>query len=288
MVDRYNVDDTNRAKEGWMNLTQEQIDAYKRDGFLVLPELFSPSEVNILRAETERLRHVEADGIFREGEDDKAKTMFRMHEPDGPTYSSAYRALSRTPRSLGVAQQVLDDTLLYMHHCKVNMKPSIEGTVWHWHQDFGSWHLDGIAKPTMATMMVMLDEATELGGCLYMLPGSHTDGRFTPYYDESTAYKFWATPAAQVKARMAGAPDPVAIIGKPGTVAIFDCNTLHASGHNLSARDRWQIYLCYNLCANRPGDIEKPRPDYVRSRNWAPMDLLEDDAILAGERLAAE
>ena len=107
MVDRYNVDDTNRAKEGWMNLTQEQIDAYKRDGFLVLPELFSPSEVNILRAETERLRHVEADGIFREGEDGKAKTMFRMHEPDGPTYSSAYRALSRTPRSLGVAQQVL-------------------------------------------------------------------------------------------------------------------------------------------------------------------------------------
>lgn len=271
-----------------MQLTREQIDAYKRDGFLVFPELFTPAEVAVLREETERLRHIEADGIFREGEDGKAKTMFRMHEPDGPTYSSAYRGLSRTPRALGIAQQLLGDERLYMHHCKVNMKPSIEGTVWHWHQDFGSWHLDGIAKPNMATMMVMLDEATEIGGCLYMLPGSHADGRFAPYYDESTVYKFWATPAAMVKARMEGAPDPVAITGKPGTVAIFDCNTLHASGHNLSARDRWQIYLCYNLCANRPADVENPRPDYVRSRNWTPMELEADDAILATRALAAE
>jgi ectoine hydroxylase len=275
-------------KEFVMQLTPDQIDAYKRNGFLVFPELFDADEVGVLRAETERLRHIEADGVFREGEDGKAKTMFRMHEPDGPTYSPPYRALSRTPRTLAVAQQVLGGEQLYMHHCKVNMKASIEGTVWHWHQDFGSWHKDGIAKPAMATMMVMLDEATEIGGCLYMLPGSHSDGRFDPYYDESTVYKFWATPAAQVKTRMEGAPDPVAITGKPGTVAIFDCNTLHASGHNLSARDRWQIYLCYNLCANRPGDVESPRPDYVRSSNWTPMELMDDDAILATKRLAAE
>jgi ectoine hydroxylase len=87
---------------------------------------------------------------------------------------------------------------------------------------------------------------------------------------------------------MQDAPDPVAITGGPGTAVIFDCNTLHASGHNLSARDRWQIYLCYNHCANRPADVEKPRPDYVRSRNWRPMELVDDDAILATERVAAE
>ena len=271
-----------------MQLNQEERDAYARDGFLVFPELFSAAEVAVLRAETERLRHVEADGIFREGEDQMAKTMFRMHEPDGPTYSPAYRALSRTTRSLGVAQRLLGEERLYMHHCKVNMKPAIEGTVWHWHQDFGSWHLDGIAKPSMTTMMVMLDAATEIGGCLYMLPGSHRDGRFDPYFDDSTVYKFWATPAARVKAWMKDAPDPVAITGRPGTAVIFDCNTLHASGHNLSARDRWQIYLCYNHCANRPADVEKARPDYVRSRNWQPMELVDDDAILATERVAAE
>ncbi len=270
-----------------MQLTDDQFEMYRRDGFLVFPELFSAAEVDILRAETERLRHVEADGIFREGTDGTAKTMFRMHEPDSPTWSAAYRALSRTPRSLGVASQLLGDESLYLHHCKVNMKAAIEGTVWHWHQDFGSWHLDGIAEPELTTMMVMLDDATEIGGCLYMLPGSHADGRFDPYFDDSTVYKFWATPAEAVKAQMAVSPDPVAITGRPGTAVIFHCNVLHASGHNLSARDRWQIYLCYNRCANRPSDVENPRPNYARSRNWAAMDIMADDAMLMTVTVAA-
>ena len=271
-----------------MHLERQQIEAYQRDGFLVLPDLLSSGEVEILRAETERLRHVEADGIFREGGDGKAKTMFRMHEPDGPTWSPAYRALACLPRTLGVARQILGETSLYMHHCKTNMKPAIEGTVWHWHQDFGTWHIDGVAEPQLATLMVMLDEATEIGGCLYMLPGSHDAGRFDPYFDESTVYKFWATPADRVRAMMRKSPPPVAITGSPGTGVIFHANTLHASGHNLSVRDRWQVYLCYNRCSNRPTDVENPRPDYVRSRNWTPLELAHDSAIVDVHPLAAE
>ena len=64
-----------------------------------------------------------------------------------------------------------------------------------------------------------------------------------------------------------------------GSLVVFDCNLLHASGHNLSAQDRWQAYFCYNTVANRPVDVENPRPDWVRSRNWTPLDLVADDAI---------
>jgi ectoine hydroxylase len=63
--------------------------------------------------------------------------------------------------------------------------------------------------------------------------------------------------------------------------AIFHCNLMHASGHNLSAQDRWQAYFCYNTIANRPRDVEAPRPDYVRSRNWAPLTAVADDAVRA-------
>jgi ectoine hydroxylase len=270
-----------------MDLTLEQRAQFDRDGYLIFDELFSPAEVEVLRQETERLKGVESDGIFREGANGQAKTMFRMHEPDGDTYSAAYRALSHTPRSLGAAQQLLGSDELYMHHCKVNMKAAIEGTVWMWHQDFGSWNLDGIAEPNLATMMVMLDEATQIGGCLYFLPGSHKLGRFDPYFDDSTAYKFWATPSERVIAALADHADPVPVVGKPGTAAIFHCNLLHSSGHNLSARDRWQIYLCYNHCANRPADVENPRPDYVRSTNWQPIQLVDDRAILGTEEAVA-
>ncbi len=63
------------------------------------------------------------------------------------------------------------------------MKAAIQGSAWPWHQDFGSWHLDGIAEPQLTTMVVMLDEATEFNGCLYLLPGGHREGRHRPYWD---------------------------------------------------------------------------------------------------------
>jgi ectoine hydroxylase len=262
-----------------MKLSSEQLAQYRRDGFLIFPDLFSAEEVTVLHLEAERVAKLDADGIFREGESGLAKTMFRLHETDGPTASASYRALSRSPRVLQVAQEVLGDKELYLHHSKVNMKAAIDGSVWPWHQDFGSWNLDGIAQPNMATFMVMLDDATEFNGCLYFLPGSHEDGRVKPYYDDTTAYKFWAVGSSDMRDLMASSPDPVAITGQAGSAAIFHCNLLHSSGHNLSAQDRWQVYLCFNRVANRPADVENPRPDYVRSQNWAPMEMMDDSAI---------
>ena len=263
-----------------MALTLQQIRRYEEDGYLVFPDLFSAEEVAILRREVARVSKIDADCIFREGESGAAKTMFRLHEPDGPTASPAFRAASRTPRVLRTAQQVLGDDDVYLHHCKVNMKPAIEGSAWPWHQDFGSWHLDGIAEPRMTTMAILLNDATEFNGCLYMLPGSHREGRKNPYFDESTVYKLWAVGPAAMRDMIARYPDPVPITGKAGTAVIFHCNLLHASGHNLSAEDRWQVYFCFNTVANRPADVEKPRPDYVRSRNWTPMTVEDDDGIL--------
>ena len=75
-------------------------------------------------------------------------------------------------------------------------------------------------------------------------------------------------------------PDPVPIIGGPGTAAIFHCNLLHASGHNLSSEDRWQIFFCFNKCANRPDTVDNPRPDFVRSTNWSPLKLSSNDSII--------
>ena len=264
-----------------MNLSAEQKAAYERDGFLVFPELVSPAEVAALRAEVLRLRDVDAPGVVREGTSGAPKSMFRLHEDNGPGASPVFRALSRTPRVLGVAQQVLNDPELYLHHSKVNVKAAIEGSVWPWHQDFGSWHLDGIERPDMATFAVLLDEATDLSGCLYLLPGSHRWGRTEAYLDTSTAYRLWSVTPEDMKRRMAASPAPVAIAGKAGTCAIFHCNLMHASGHNLSHNDRWQAYFCFNTCANHPKDVEKPRPDYVRSTNWAPMELVEDRAVSA-------
>jgi len=262
-----------------MRLTGEQRARYERDGFLIFPELFAQDEVEILRREVARVAMVETDAVVREGEARAPKSLFRLHESDGPTASPPFGAACRLPRTLGVAQQLLGDSDLYLHHSKVNVKTAIEGSVWPWHQDYGSWMRDGIVAPDMATFMVALDDATEFNGALYLLPGSHRAGRADPYFDTSTAYKLWAVKPTDMKTMLRASPKPVAVTGKPGMAAIFHCNLMHASGHNLAADDRWQAYLCYNTVANHPHDVENPRPDWVRSRNWTPLRPVPDTAL---------
>ena len=264
-----------------MRLTAEQLAQYERDGFLLLPDLLSAPEVGILRDEVERLKNVEADCVIREGRDNAPKILLKLDDPEWPTYSAPFRALSRLDRTLGSARQVLHDDALYMHHYKLNIKSAIEGSVWQWHQDYMQWQLDGIPRPELVTVMVMLEQATEMSGCLYFLPGTHKMGRIAPYFDESTAYKFMAAPTDQMKEILASHPAPVPITGKPGTAAIFHCNLLHASGHNLSHRDRWHIYMCYNRCENHPREVENPRPEWVRSTNCTPLNIQGDAALQA-------
>lgn len=266
-----------------MHLSQTQLETYERDGFLILPGLFSPEEVDAMKQELRRIQDIDTDHLVRERSGGIAKTIYRVHEADGPTASSVFHAASRAPRMLGPAQQLLADDALYIYHTKCNLKTAIDGSVWQWHQDYGTWKKDGVPDPTLTTALVMLDEPTEFNGCLYFIPGSHKVGNLDPRFDEATGYKFWVVPKDQLLDLMERSPDPVPITGRPGTVVFFHPNILHASGHNLSRFDRWAVYLVYNPVVNRPTEVPNPRPDYVRSTNFAPL-AVGSDNILAPTR----
>ena len=83
-----------------MELNAEQVAQYERDGFLVFPELFSAKEVAVLRSEVERVSRIDSEMVVREGDDGAVKIMFRLHEEDGETASTAFRAAARTSRVL--------------------------------------------------------------------------------------------------------------------------------------------------------------------------------------------
>jgi ectoine hydroxylase len=262
-----------------MHLSAQQVGQFQRDGYLVFPGLFSAAEIAVLRAETARLSKVDADTVIRE-RSGGVRSIFRVHEEDGATRSPAFRALVRTPRVLRPTMQALGADGVYVYHTKINTKPAIEGTVWMWHQDYGSWQRDGCPRPDMATFAVMMTDSVEMNGALYVIPGSHKRGRIEPYYDENTSYKFWAVPRQQMISILRQSEKPVPIVGAAGTAALFHCNTLHASGHNLSAEDRWHIYISFNACANAPRFGPSSRPDWVVSRNTRPLPVEEDGAIL--------
>jgi ectoine hydroxylase len=263
-----------------VRLTHQQVQAYNRDGFLILEDLFSASEVAAMRAELGRIQEVDTDHLVRENGSHIAKTIYRVHEADGPTASPVFHAVARCPRMLEAAQDLLGDQQLYIHHTKCNLKTAIDGSVWAWHQDYGTWKRDGMPEALPTTALIMLDEPTEMNGCLYFIPGSHKEGSLEPEFNDATGYKFYVTPKEKLLEIMERSPQPVPIVGKPGTVVFFDCNILHASGHNLSRHNRWAIYLVYNPVKNQCHEVPNPRPDYVRSVNTTPL-VAGTDNILA-------
>ena len=262
-----------------MKLSGSQLAAYERDGFVILPSVFSEDEVREMKGELKRIQQIDTDHLVREKTGGVAKTIYKVHEQVSPTASKVFHAAVRSPRLLEPARQLLDDPALYIYHTKCNLKSAIDGSVWQWHQDFGTWHIDGVPDATMTTALIMLDEPTEMGGCLYFVPGSHKLGSLQPVFDETTGYKFYVVPKPTMLEILSTHPRPVPIVGAPGTVVLFDANIVHSSGHNLSGDDRWQVYIVYNPVKNRPLDVEAPRPDYVRSTNFKPLDVGSDEIL---------
>ncbi len=234
-----------------MALSEQQVARFRRDGYLIFPELFSKAEIAVLRAETARLSGLETETVIRE-RTGGVRSIFRVHEDDGATRSAAFRALVRTPRVLRPTMQALGTDEV----------------------------CDGCPRPDMGTFAVMMTDSVEMNGALYVIPGSHRRGRIEPYYDESTSYKFWAVPKKEIIAVLRGSKPPVPIIGPAGTAVLFHCNLLHASGHNLSAQDRWHIYISFNSCANAPRFGSDSRPDWVVSRNTRPLRIENDEGVL--------
>ena len=160
-----------------MELSSKQIEQFNKDGYIIFPELFTSDEIEIFKNEVDRVSKIRSEMVVREGEDEAVKIMFQLHEENVETASPPFRTAARSPRILRTAQQCLGDEELYLHHSKLNMKSAIEGSAWPWHQDFHSWHLDGIKQPDMVTVTVVLTEASPINGCMYVLPGSHKQGR---------------------------------------------------------------------------------------------------------------
>ena len=180
---------------------------------MCIRDRFTSDEIDIFKNEVDRVSKIRSEMVVREGEDEAVKIMFQLHEENVETASPPFRTAARSPRILRTAQQCLGDEELYLHHSKLNMKSAIEGSAWPWHQDFHSWHLDGIKQPDMVTVTVVLTEASPINGCMYVLPGSHKQGRSSPRWDDSTAYKLWVAKTPDMKEYMKKFPAPVPITG---------------------------------------------------------------------------
>ena len=264
-----------RNAQELMMLTDAHLEQFRDDGFLILPSLFSQSEVEILKAELPRLFADRRPENFREKESDAVRTAMALHQR-----SDIYANLVRHPRLVVPATQLLGEDL-YIQQVKVNAKEAFSGDVWQWHYDFATHRgEDGVPEPLALNLHILLDEVTEFNGPLVFIRGSHKRGPVPATLDtDTTSYPLWVIDNDTV-AGLVAEGGLVSAKGPPGTALIFGDTLVHSSSINMSPWPRMIFSLILNPVSNAL--TRHQRPDYQHHRDLSPVVPLTDNCLLAG------
>jgi ectoine hydroxylase len=256
-----------------MKLSDQQLARCDREGLLLLPDLFSPREVEVMRARLPKLFAEDNPANIREKESKEVRTAMGLHLRD-----EIFSKLVRHPRLLEPAMQILDPPL-YVQQVKVNVKAAFCGEPWQWHYDFATHHSeDGVPKPLALNLHVFLDDVTEFNGPLYFIPGSHKAKTPAATLDTvSTSYPLWVVDPGAVRA-LAKNGGIVSATGRAGTGLIFGDVMLHASPSNISPFDRRIFSLIVNPISNAL--TRHQRPDHNHHRDLNPVIPIDDDCLL--------
>jgi ectoine hydroxylase len=94
------------------------------------------------------------------------------------------------------------------------------------------------------------------------------------HYKQSLRKQQFGVPDEQSLAELAHKHGIYAPLGKPGTVLLFDCNTMHGSNGNITPFPRSNAFFVFNAVRNRlvaPFAASKPRPDFIAAREVEPI-----------------
>lgn len=256
-------------------LTQKQYEDYKAQGFLVVDNVFTDKEIDCFQGELERLRADDTIGerkeTISEPDSGDVRSIFKVHE-----ISTIFKALSTDVRLVNLAEYILNDKV-YIHQSRLNYKPGFRGKEFYWHSDFETWHVeDGMPAMRALSMSITLTENNENNGPLMLIPGSHRryvvcEGE-TPekHFEASLKKQEYGVPSDQSLQQLVNEGGIVSAKTRPGSVILFDCNTMHGSNGNITPIPRSNVFFVFNSFSNRVVDPfckQPPRPEFICNRN---------------------
>lgn len=262
---------------GEFALSEHQLRAYRKNGFIQLRGLLQQNETEELLCEARQIALTSGqrglpEAVLEPGSDE-VRSVFRVHG-----LNQVFERLMRDGRLLDVARQILGSEV-YIHQSRVNLKPGFSGKEFYWHSDFETWHIeDGMPRMRAVSCVVLLTENNEFNGPLMLVPGSHMHYISCIGQTPEDHYK------QSLRKQEYGVPDPTSLgflvqrgglqsaKGPAGSVLFFDCNTMHGSNSNISPFPRANLFFVYNSVDNRLGSPRgglQPRPEFIAARESA-------------------
>ena len=115
-------------------IAPEMIERFERDGYLVIPNLFSAEEVAVFREELDRMRQdpavAESGKTIKEPDSGAIRSVFAIHA-DNPLFAR----VASDERIAAIASFILGGDI-YVHQSRMNFKPGFTGKEFYWHSDF--------------------------------------------------------------------------------------------------------------------------------------------------------
>jgi len=208
-------------------------EAFRRDGFVVVPGLFGEEEMRRISAWTDELQGLpETPGrcmmYFEPSLLHPGERVLQRIENFCP-FHDGFAALCDGGKLRGSVSRLFGEPAVLFKD-KINFKlPGGDGFKPHQDQQAG-W---SAYADLFITAMVSLDATTAENGCLELAAGHHTRGllgdEWTPLTDDDMR-------------RLGARPVPT----QAGDAVFFDSYTPHASGPNLTPERRRVLYITYN------------------------------------------
>lgn len=260
-------------------LSKEQVAEFERTGVLVLTDVFSAHELNILRAASERLAmnrdKLDPARLLREAESDELRTLFGVHDLDNTLKQTAEH-----PHIVEMMQFLLNDEV-YIHQSRLNFKSPQYGSGFEWHSDFETWHAeDGMPGMRAISATILLTDEISADGSLKYMPGSHKTFVACPGETPEAGYK------QNLRTQAVGKPPALLLdlleesngieelTAPAGSVVLFDCNVMHGAGKNTTDLMRANLFFVYNAVSNAlnsPYEANQTRPAFLAERQIKPL-----------------
>jgi ectoine hydroxylase-related dioxygenase (phytanoyl-CoA dioxygenase family) len=224
-------------------LTQDEIDFYDEQGYLVLRDVVPNEVLQASVAETERLVAVASTLT----EPTPMLDLDPNHTPKKPRvrrikspheHSEYFQGLAADPVILDLLDPLLPSGVR-IHNTKINMKSAGTGEPIEWHQD---WAFYPHTNDDVLAVGIYLDDCTEENGPMMVIPGSHKG----PTYNHHEGPYFCG--AMDVENCDADLSKAVPLMGPAGSLTIHHARLVHGSAPNRSARSR--RFLLYAYAAN--------------------------------------